>query len=134
MANCATCNHGLPAGNGAGVYCCAPRPFWVDQGHWLLRPADYAGRACGMYVRASDATAPAPGATQPAFQRGDIVAVARGVGYRGVLRFVRGTEAYVITRNYGEWIACTQLTRIERRGRRKAATLYEWAQAFPAPF
>ncbi len=77
---------------------------------------------------------PAPAPAPQTFQRGDVVEVTftSGFSYRGIVRSVRHGEVYVLTRGSGHSYspADTQLTLVERRGRRNAATLHEWAQAF----
>ncbi|HNT77283.1 MAG TPA: hypothetical protein PKH77_19900 [Anaerolineae bacterium] len=76
---------------------------------------------------------PQPEPAPPTFQRGDVVEVTLwDITYRGLVTATRRGRAYVATRRSGHWhdpdITVMQI--VERRGRRNAATLHEWAQAF----
>jgi len=72
---------------------------------------------------------PAP----PTFQRGDVVDVTLwDITYRGLVTAARQGRLYICTRRGGHWHdpASIAIALVERRGRRKAATLHAWAQAF----
>ncbi|HNT77282.1 MAG TPA: hypothetical protein PKH77_19895 [Anaerolineae bacterium] len=94
------------------------------------------GMDTGNAVTAGECPAPEPkpAATPQTFQRGDVVDVtfSSGFTYRGIVRSVRRGEVHVITRNSGHSYtpANAQITLVERRGRRNAATLHEWAREF----
>lgn len=84
---------------------------------------------------ALSALAPAPiAAPPPTFQRGDVVDVTftSGFTYRGIVRSVCRGRVFVCTRHNSDWHdpACTAITLVERRGQRKGATLFQWAQEF----